>query len=87
MRPEYKNTMISALAGAVGAAVVFTFLTPLLATTSPQVIEDAIESGQCSAAAGFGRLTGGSRCFSGEVMTGQSGDYIYCADIIVTCSK
>ena len=41
--------------------------------------------GQCRVRVGFGRTTLGDSCFGDEVMVGQRGDYILCADIAVTC--
>ncbi len=39
----------------------------------------------CDVRIGYGSLTSGNRCFFNQVMTGADGNYIYCADVRVTC--
>ena len=86
-----KNFLVSLFAGAIGAGLFATFIAPSFASPSSAPIDanqihDAIQTGQCQAVAGYPRMTGGGRCFSGEVMTGTWDNYIYCADIRVTCN-
>ncbi len=43
--------------------------------------------GTCDVRVGYGGITAGDSCFSGEVMVGTRSGYILCADISVTCNN
>ena len=40
----------------------------------------------CRVSVGFGRMTGGTECYSNRVMVGIRGNYILCADLDVQCN-
>ena len=40
----------------------------------------------CSVDVGFGELTGGTQCFSGQVMVGTENGDLLCANLSVTCN-
>lgn len=48
---------------------------------------DSLAAGQCQVRVGYGRITAGDSCFSGEVMTGTRAEYILCSDVTVTCDR
>ena len=86
-----KNFLVSLFAGAIGAGLFATFIAPSFASPSSAPIDanqihDAIQTGQCQAVAGHARMTGGGRCFNGEVLTGAWDRYLYGADLQVTCN-
>jgi hypothetical protein len=80
-----KNLFFSLLAGAFGAFLATSFIGKSYATVDAATLKAAIDKGYCQVQVSYPRLTGGSRCFSGEVMTGFWNDDIYCSDVTVTC--
>lgn len=81
-----KNWIFSLTAGAVGAILASSFVGKSFATVDAASVRQAIADGTCQVQVSFPRLTGGTRCFSGEVMTGYWNESIYCSDLTVTCN-
>ena len=49
-------------------------------------LEKKVNAGACRVSVGFGRMTGGTECYSNRVMVGIRGNYILCADVEVVCN-
>lgn len=48
--------------------------------------QDLLESGQCRVQVGYGHMTGDYMCRFNQVQVGQQNNYIYCADVTVSCN-
>ncbi len=81
-----KNLIFSLLAGAFGAFLASVLIGKSYATVDAASLSQAIEKGFCQVQVSYPRLTGGNRCFNGEVMTGYWNENIYCSDLTVTCN-
>ncbi|MEY4631747.1 MAG: hypothetical protein RIQ81_1867 [Pseudomonadota bacterium] len=81
-----KNLLFSVLAGAVGAILASSLVGKSFATVDAASVRQAITEGICQVQVSYPRLSGGTRCFSGEVMTGYWNESIYCSDLTVSCN-
>ena len=81
-----KTVIISAISGAIGAGLMLSFFQPSYAEQVSERARTMIQDGSCQVNVDYGRMNLGPRCFRNEVMTGHEGDYIYCANIQVTCN-
>jgi hypothetical protein len=66
-------------------AAVSAFIAVLITqVVMPSFAKATNKSSQCSVITAP-RLTAGTRCYTDEVMTGTSSDYILCSDLLVYC--
>lgn len=79
---EYLKTL-AALSLIFVAASAFTAVL-ITQVVMPSFAKATNKSSQCSVITAP-RLTAGTRCYTDEVMTGTSGDYILCSDLLVYC--
>lgn len=81
-----KSMIISIVSGMIGAGLMTLIFQPSYADQLSERATEMLNNGTCDVDVDYGRMTFGPRCYSNEVMTGQDGDYIYCARVQVTCN-
>lgn len=57
-----------------------------LFTAVSRAQDDQKDEKLCRVDVGIPRITGGTECYYNRVMTGYRNDYLYCADLTVTCN-